>query len=223
MSHVIAIIDQSTCRAYPDAEAAPEGAIIFRSPEELGRALPTHSMDVIRGKLLGETVEDSPSREVAATRLWHVLSIGADVPKVVWSSQGYVTRKDAFGNKKIADVSPIELIQLTWVRGRDHMVDFFYKKLPPQARQVVDMLVDDGRKLWTNEQADAVILARASEIETKMSALRIFGYYKNELFQKKILRRVKYSEFASRPEFAAMDLLYKEQQENPPNPPSPRD
>ena len=85
------------------------------------------------------------------------------------------------------------------------------------------MLVDDGRKLWTNEQADAVILARESEIKTKMSALRVFGYYKKELFAKKILRRVKYAEFASRPEFAAMDLLYKEQLKNPPDPLYPRD
>ena len=210
MSHVVAIIDQSTCRTYPDAESVPAGAIVFRSSEELGRALQSHSMDVIRGRLLGEPTDNSPSREEASRRLWHVLSIGADFDRVDWSSNGYTTRKDNFGNKKIADVSPIELIQLVWTKGKNSIVDHFYRKLAKQARQMVDMLVDDGRRLWTNEQANAVILAREAEIETKQGALIVFNYYKSHLFQKKILRRVSYVEFASRPEFAAMALQDKE-------------
>jgi hypothetical protein len=208
--HVVAIIDQQTCRTYPDVESVPPGAVVFRSPEELGRALQVHSMDVIRGRLLGEPTENSPSREEASRRLWHVLSIGADFNRVDWSSGGYTTRKDNFGNKKIADISPIELIQLIWVKGKDSIIDHFYKKLAKQARQMVDMLVDDGRGLWTNEQANAVILARGAEVETKQGVLPVFNYYKSQLFQKKILRRVSYVEFASRPEFAAMALQDKE-------------
>ena len=209
MSHVVAIIDQDTCRTYPDAEFVPAGAAVFRSPEELERALPLHSMDVVRGRLLGENVQNSPSREEAARRLWHVLSLGANF-KVDWSSRGYVTRKDGFGNKKIADKSPIELVQLTWVRGRDGLIDRFYEKLPKQAKQIVDILVDDGRGLWTNEEIDAVVLARGSEIQTKQSVLLIFCYYKSKLFSRKILRRVSYADFASRPEFAGMTLQDKE-------------
>ena len=138
-----------------------------------------------------------------------MLSLGANF-KVDWSSRGYVTRKDDFGNKKIADMSHIELIQLTWVRGRDGLIDRFYEKLPKQAKQIVGMLVDDGRGLWTNEEIDAVVLARATEIQTKQSVLLIFGYYKSKLFSRKILRRVSYADFASRPEFAGMTLQDKE-------------
>jgi hypothetical protein len=72
------------------------------------------------------------------------------------------------------------------------------------------MLVDDGRGLWTNEEIDAVVLARGSEIQTKQSVLLIFCYYKSKLFSRKILRRVSYADFASRPEFAGMTLQDKE-------------
>ena len=72
------------------------------------------------------------------------------------------------------------------------------------------MLVDDGRKVWTNDQADAIILARGDEIETRMGALAVFHYYKPRLAARKILRRVSYLDFATRPEFAGMTLLDKE-------------
>lgn len=210
MSHVVAIVDQDTCKVYPDAECAPPGSVIFRSAEELESSMPSSSMDVIRGRLLGQSVEHSPTRQDAARKLWHVLSIGAEIFKVDWSSNGYTTRKDNFGNRKIADLSPIELIQLVWIRGADVMADHFYKKLPKQARQMADMLVDDGRGLWTNEQANAVVLARADEIQTKQNVLEIFNYYKSHLFQKKILRKVSYAEYTSRSEFSLMTTQDKE-------------
>ena len=206
MSHVVAIIDQSTFGAYRDAESAPAGSVIFHSPEELARVLPLHSMDNIREKLLEENVESSSSRDEAARRLWLVLSVGVNFD-FDWSHE---VRKDSFGGRKILDTSKIELIQLMWVRGKDPLVDTFYKKLPKQARQVVDMLVDDGRKVWTNEQADAVILDRGDEIETRMGASAVFHCYKPVLAARKILRRISYLDFATRPEFAGMTLLDKE-------------
>lgn len=210
MSFVVAILDQNTAKTFLYEADVPKGAMVFHSPKELSAILTNTSMDKMRERLLGEIVEPSPSREMAGVRLWHVLAIGADFDRVDWSSGGYTTRKDNFGNKKIADVSPIELIQLVWTKGKDSIVDHFYRKLAKQARQMVDMLVDDGRRLWTNEQANAVILAREAEIETKQGALIVFNYYKSHLFQKKILRRVSYVEFASRPEFAAMAIQDKE-------------
>ena len=220
MSHVIAIVDQSTFRACSDAGSAPPGSTVFRSPEELAGALPLRTMDVIRGKLLGEIVENSSSREEAARRLWLTFSAGVDF-SVDWSSVGYEPRKDGFGNRKIRDTSRIELIQLTWIRGKDRLIDAFYKKLPKQARQIVDMLVDDGRGIWTNEQANSVLLARGDEVETTQELRRVFSYYKSELIYKRILRKVSYVEFATLPEFAGMSLIYREYFERVPNPPVP--
>lgn len=210
MSYVIAIVDQNTCKTFPSASDAPKGSVVFSSPEEMAQTIPRHSLDSLRAKILGENVPASPSADVAATRLWHVLSLGADFVKVDWSSAGYSRRKDNFGNNKISSVSPIELIQLIWVRGKDRMADYFYGKLPKQARQIVDMLVDDGRGIWTNEQANAVILAREAEIDTRQGALVVFKYYKSKLFQFHILKRVSYVEFASRPEFAGLSIQNKE-------------
>ena len=100
MGHVVAFIDQETCRTYRDRSDAPAGSLVFASSEELGAALSTKSMDLVRGKLLGQIVEPSPSCGAAAARLWHVLSLGAELVRVDWSAKGYATQKDRFGNRK---------------------------------------------------------------------------------------------------------------------------
>lgn len=202
---IVAFIDQHTCKIFTTMVEVPPGAITFSSAEELGRAVSAGTLDRIRGILLGETVEQSSSADQAAVRLWYVLALG--LPTYTGEYIGkWHRQKDDFGNFKIADNSRIELIQLTYRPGRDHMVDFFYKKLPPQARKIVDILVDDDRGIWTNEEANAVVLRRASEIKTKQEPSAIFTYYKAELFTKKLLKRVTFSEFISKPEFSGITL-----------------
>ncbi len=208
MSYVVAFIDQDTCRTYLWASQAPMGSVVFSSPEELARSLPVRSMDSIRGQLLGEDVETSPSRDLAATRLWYVLGLGAQFAKFKWTER--IVKKDAFGNPRSADNLPTELVQLTWVRGRDHMADAFYKKLAKQEGQIVDMLVDDGRRIWTNEQAFAIIQERAAEIKTRQPLIRVWDFYRSQLYHKKILRKVSYAEFSGKPEFEGMSIQDKE-------------
>ena len=207
MSHVIAFLDQETCRIYPTREMAPEGATVFESHKELATAVPTRTLDTIRERILGITGDRSPSAEAAAYKLWHVLTLFNSVREIDYKK---IYTLDGFGNRKYNSTARIELIQLTYVPGADPLFDVFYKKLKGQAKQVLNMLIDDGRKIWTNEQANEIIARRADEIKTSQGALYVFNYYKSHLFQKKILRRVSYAEFASRPEFAAMALQDKE-------------
>jgi hypothetical protein len=206
MSLVVAFIDQSTCKVFSRLSDVPEGAIAFSSPEELARAAPLQSLDKMREQLLGARVGFSSNREEAARRLWYVLTLGAPGG---YDANKWQRRKDGFGNNKIADVSKIELIQLC-IPSNDDMVNLFYRKLAKQAKQIVQMLVDDGRSIWTNEDANSIVLARASEVEGKQGALVVFTYYKSTLFAKKILRRVSFAEFISRPEFEGVVLEIKE-------------
>jgi hypothetical protein len=227
MLHVVAFLDQNRVATFRRAEDAPAGSTVFSTPDELAKVLLTKTMDSIRESLLGEAVEPSPSRDVAATRLWHVLSLGADFVKIPPSeSFAYVRRKDAFGNDKTRHTGIIELIQLSWIPGNDYIVDFFFKKLPPQAKQIVKILMEDGRKIWTSEQANEVIKARGDEIKTSQTRgpLGIFDYYKSRLFEVKILKKVSYADFASKPEFEGMSVvLNKDEKEEESSAISPRE
>lgn len=202
MSHVIAFLDQSTCRAYRTAAEVPEGATIFEKPEDLANALPADSMDRVRSKLLGESCTSSPSREVAAQRLWYVLSLGANTE--LRMDFKYFAQKDSFGNRKFAENGRLELIHLAWVEGEDAMIDSFRRKLPKQAQQILQMLIDDGRRIWTGDQFMAVLSARKDEVKTRQKFEKIAVFYRIKMMERRILRRVTFAEFAAKPEFANM-------------------
>jgi hypothetical protein len=205
VGHVVAFLDQSTCKIYPNLSEVPEEAVAFSSPEELAKAASTEALDAMRKALIGQDVGTSSSREQAAQRLWYVLSLGG-TPEVSWSSWDRKRVLDNLGNNKIADTSKIEVIQLTYVAGKDHMADFFFKKLPKQAKLIMSMLIEDGRGIWTNEEANAIIAKRANEIETRQDPMRIFSYYKGEFFRKKLMRRMTFAEFAAHPELSGTTL-----------------
>jgi hypothetical protein len=203
MSCVIAFIDQNTCKVYANLAEVPPGATTFSSPEELAKAAPMEALDRLRGRLLGGEVGSSSSREEAARKLWYVLSIGAE-PKSFWEK--YERRKDKLGNNKIADTSRIELIKLVYTPGKDYMADFFYKELPRQAKTIIDILHDDGRGIWTGEEAVAVVMRRGDEIKTRQGVGKILTYYMSELFAKNLIRRVSFAEFVARPEFSGVSI-----------------
>jgi hypothetical protein len=207
MGHVVAFIDQDTCKVFHGPEDAPPGSVIFSSPEELGKALQKQSMDSIRGRLLGMAVDPSETRAIAAVRLWHVLSVGADACalKMRWGKD-YPGTVDSFGNRRSGHHLKFELIQLTWVPGRDHMADHFYKTLAPQSRQILNMLVDDGRGIWTKDQVHEVILSRRGELTSCQNPLYLFKYYSRDYFPKHLLKKVSYADFASSPEFSGKSL-----------------
>ena len=203
MSCVIAFTDQNTCKVYSNLSEVPPGVVSFSSPQELAKAAPMEALDRLRGKLLGGETGPSSSREEAAQRLWYVLSIGAE-PKKFWEK--YERRKDKLGNNKIADTSRIELVKLVYTPGKDYMADFFYKKLPGQAKKIIDILADDGRGIWTGEEAIAVVMLRADEIKTRQGVMRILTYYMSKLFAKNLIRRVSFAEFVALPEFSGISL-----------------
>ena len=215
MNYVLAFVDQETCNIYPDASAAPKGSTIFESPEELARVLTTQDADRIRGRILGVSIEHSPSAAAAASRLWHSLSIGAEAKVAEWHSKGYVKQKDNFGNDKNAGSGKkIELIQLIWTKGKDYLIDAFYKKSPRQARQIVDFLVADGNGIWTEDQVEAIMSSHESEMETKQGIIPVWTYYRQSLCLKKILKKVSLADFAAAPEFSGVSLADKKDLEN---------
>lgn len=201
MSYVVAFIGQDSYQLFPSREHAPEGSVVFTSPEELAKVATASALDQIRKTLLGQSIGKSRSADEAARRLWYLLTL--DAPPTNWSIP---KRKDFFGNQKIASTRKIELMQLIYVPGKHPMVDFHFKKLPRQARQVVQMLIDDGRGIWTGDEANAVIAARAGEVQSKQGAISIFNYYRSELFAKKILKRVSFSDFITYPEMVNKPL-----------------
>jgi len=203
MSHVVAFLDQSTCRTYRSLLDVPGGAAAFSSPAELAKACSTRDLDEMRKQLLGEEYFGrSGSKEEAARRLWHVLSLGV-LPE---SWRNWPRKKDKFGNDKVQDESRVELIEYSHVPGKDHMQDFFYKKLAKQAKICMEILAEDGRGIWTNEDACAIILEHQDRMATKQGALKVFEYYRPFLFQKKLLKRVTFEEFATSAEYQGIVL-----------------
>jgi hypothetical protein len=140
---------------------------------------------------------------------------------VDWSSKGYKKRKDNFGNDKISSLAPFELIKLTLVKGKSGLADVFYKKLPQQAKKIIDLLIEDGRGIWTAEQADAIVVAHEDELNTRQGGLTVWHYYRRELCMKKIIKRVSFAEFSSSNEFSEISLVELEGSDRPTLPPVP--
>ena len=205
MDYVVALLNQSEFGVFRHRAEVPPGSAVFESPEELARATTKQSLDVIRGRLLGEEVEPSLSTLEAAVRLWHVFGIGAHLKKIDWTTK--VRSLTVFGTPKVAAHGQIELIAISYFPGRTHMFDVFFRTLAPQAKKIVKFLLEDGRGLWTRDQYEAVVAAREAELDSIQGWRKVLTYYQPALFSKKMIRRVSLEEFARRPEFAGISLL----------------
>lgn len=202
MNYVVALMDEHTCRTYRRLEDVPKSArATFVSAAGLIQEMSIVQMDAIRGKILGELVESSPTPEVAASRLWHAFGIGADAAE---GKETYPASLDDMGNRRTQSHDEIELVQLIWEPGKDWAVDMFVKKLPPQARAMLDILVQDGRGIWTAQQMLDLMKQNEHLIKTKQGAARILKYYRPEMLQRKMLKRVSFAEFAAKQEFKGL-------------------
>ena len=211
MPKVVAIVDQHSCTVCRSIDEAPPGSTTFSSPEELAASMTVQAMDSVRGKLLNVGVEPSPSRELAAARLWKALLLDADIRlKDDWYDRySSLARKDSFGNRKWSDVTPTELLQLLY-RPEDPMKVFFYRKFPRSIKKIIDLLVEDGRGIWTLEQVNEILRKHEGEITAKKDRVfNIFRLYRSLMIVKKMLRRVKYLEFVSDHRFKGYSLLDK--------------
>lgn len=197
MSFVVALFQDNTCKAYRSKDEVPaEAAMVLESPEELAKTAPKESLDKIRGSLLGEpttVTSKSQTADEAARKLWYVLGLQAPDPLNFYSVG---RQKDKLGNDKVAENGDFELIQLMFKPGVDYMADFFYKKLPKQAKQIVDILLEDGRGIWDADTMNQILVSRAGEFNTRQKIEKVISFYRSELVAKRILKRVTYLEFS---------------------------
>ncbi len=133
----------------------------------------------------------------AAKLLWATImelvpGMGATLPRKLSRTT------DAFGNPRNPDRSKLELICLAYVPGQDRMQDFFYKRLSKQEKAILAILVKDGRGIWTSDQMEELMVAKASELATVQDPLTVFKYYRGSLLERRFLRRVSYEEFAKK-------------------------
>jgi hypothetical protein len=207
MGLILAFTDQSTYKLCNGELDVPAGAITFSSPKALARAVSAKTLNEIRAKLFGEEVEYCPNREDAALRLWNLMTVSPGI-SYNKSLQEHPAKVTEFGTPKMLTTRKIELLHLM-LPTSDYMTNYFYSKLEGQARQIVEMLLDDGRKVWTNAEANRVIWARADEIKGVQGASWVFSYYKSRLHHKRILRRITYEDFLTDPQFAGISLESK--------------
>jgi hypothetical protein len=201
---VIAFISQSDYRVLPSESAAPRGSVVFKNREQFMANLTTSQMDTMRAKLLGAKVQSSADRKEAADRFWHVLELGQRVlsPNPVNLSAHSVHVTNKLGSRKFMNSGRIELLQYAYVPGKDRLIDIFYKKLPPQAQAILRILKEDGREIWTNEEASNLVAENkdgyiVTDCQTPMS---VFRYYRPRLCDRKLLKKISFSEFCSKPE-----------------------
>lgn len=190
---VLAFLDQGNVQVLRNLHNVPEKATCFRSPESLSLAAPASVLDEVRENLSGMSGHRSETDLVAARRLWYFfeLSLPPETPR-------RKRKVDAFGNHRVAATSPIELLQLTYVVGSDPMVDHFHDTLPNQARQIVSTLQQDGRGIWTGEEAAQVAISGLRNLESRQNPRKIFDYYRSILYTRKILKKVSYVEYSNR-------------------------
>lgn len=174
-------------------------AACFRTPEEMALQLDPVAMDLARQSLLHAPVVKSPSAEVAADLLWDTImlkvpsagsSMLAKLPPVL----------DSFGNVRNLTKVPIELIALSYVPGLDHMRDHFFKKMKGRERQLMEIIIASGTRLWTKAQLDELVEANAHKFTSTQPPAKILHYYRGQLLTKGFLRRVTYQEYIDSPE-----------------------
>lgn len=193
---VVFLGDGRTVLRLPIGTESPEGSATFFSPEQMSILLDRRSMDSARKSLLGSPVE-SRDADDSARLLWETImelvpGVGSELPRKLERA------KDAFGNNKNIDRSPHELIGLAYVQGADSMRDFFYKKLSKQEKAIIQIFAENGRGIWTKDQADQLIMDNAGKLKTTQDPLKVYNYYRGSLLEKKFLRRVTFEEFSKK-------------------------
>lgn len=196
---VVFLEDGKTVLRLPIGVESPKGSATFFSAEEMALSLDRASMDAARKSMLNSDIAvSSSSAEAAASLLWETVmelvpGMGATLPRKLERT------KDAFGNDKNPSWTPIELIELSFVPGADRMQDFFYKKLSKQAKAILKIFADDGgKKAWTLQQAEDLIMEKAAELNTSQDPIIVFKYYRGSLFERRFLRRTSFEEFAKK-------------------------
>jgi len=210
---VVAFIDQGTCRLYLNKEDAPIGTIVFCDWDELGAAMTRESMDATRTRLMGGDALASSSKDDAARKLWHLLcaKYRNTLPTKLDPSKKFrpdiPVRTDNFGNRKYLPRNPVEVVILTYVPGKDVVKDFYYNKLWPQAKLIIDTLMADGRGAWTNDQMLDMLEEKEAEFKTRQGVWKILRYHRSRLIHKRLIKRVSYEDFAKSPAYKKYSLV----------------
>lgn len=192
MGHVVAILDQSTFKVFRDSDRIPSSAMVFSSWRDMSRVMSASVMDKVRDRLLGDKLPASISADEAAKRLWHVMMLGVD--RIVVAPR-FSPRLDKLGNK-MRRGGRIELLQLAYSPGKSRSMDLFYKKLCPQGKIILNILIDDGRMIWTNEEAAGIVHANSDKIASRQSIAWLFNYYRSFFINYQLVKRVTYAELA---------------------------
>lgn len=198
---VFAVIDQETAKVFDSKTDVPEGAIVFESPEELAAQLSASTLDSVRESTLGQGVAPSATAEEAATKLWEALRTRLATP----IKMNFGPKMDKLGNMKFKPSGPIELIHLCWEPGVDPTVDFFVKKLPKQAKALLDNLILDGKGVWFKERFDQLLTPLAQQLSTQ-EPKKLINYHRGKMTNQHILRNITYAEFLAHPKLSSIEL-----------------
>lgn len=192
---IVAFINDSEYRTFRNPADVPQGATSFSSAEELGRALSVQSLDRMRSALVGRQLPPSDSRTNAANKLWYLLTV-AEPPIDLYTPREKTTT--ALGTVKCLTTAKVELIEMVWFPNCPGMADFYVRKMGGMKRQIFDMLVDDGRGIWTEQDVVKIVVDRGSELRTKQTPFMVWNIYRSEYFNKGILRRLSYLDLSKR-------------------------
>ena len=195
---ILAIDDQGVLSAHASIDDAPKGATIFTSPSELAALGDESLLDRARAKLLGQQVAPASSATEAASKLWTAAEIVL-LPRSP-KKKGYVWPETKFS----ADVELVQLLHLPPYTGQTEAV---YRKLPAQARMLMNFLIQDGRRVWNLHDATQAIFSRASEMPGTLDIREIWKYYRGKLFWLGMLKKVSCAEFIGDEEYRGLSLL----------------
>lgn len=150
-------------------------------------------------------VARSKSVEQAALRLWQAINVDEEL--FTFSTYLKVGKsKTKLGTLRSLPTGRTELMELIYEPGKDPIIDHFYERLLPQAKCIIDMLMKDGRRIWTGEELKRIVFRNRKDMHTRQDPLLILNYYRGSLINKKMLRRVTYQEFSEDPRFAGKTL-----------------
>lgn len=187
------------CRLLRRNEVPPEGALILHGPRDLV-GMTAREMDEARKKILClGFVPPSTSVDEAAEKLYNAAKLGATAP--FRAPKFSVRPGEAEKPRTRATTAPVELIELCYVPGQYAVVDAFYKKLPPQARTIMDILEGFGKKVITHEEVVDALMEQPSMRESSQSPELIYKFYRTRFFKWKLAKRLSWEEYASDPRF----------------------
>ena len=203
---IVSITGPNEYKLLSDLSEPEFGSLNFSCPEELAASLSIESMHSMRYQLLGVPVVGALSKAEAAKLLWEVfLAVYPRSKEKFWDGWNTRSKLTQERDDRKQDSSDYELVYLVHEWGKDAKLDKEYCGLTVQHQHFMEVLCEDGRRIWTGRRTVELALDRLSEFNHKAGKpLAMIDGARVACCRAGLLKKLSYVEFLWDPKYRGL-------------------